>query len=192
MDFDGYNLVTASAVFAAEAHMHQVRKELNEPYINHPLRVGMLAAKLGQSPEFIAAAHLHDVVEDTNIQIEAIASLFPERTTDLVRAMTKFWQTGVMTSAAVDVSKQAYYDNLIALPGGALLKVLDRIDNLHDFAKMARRAMPKSHKWGAKYLDKTRREFVPVIAFLRTDVHGSAQQALTLFESAQKTLEDAL
>jgi (p)ppGpp synthase/HD superfamily hydrolase len=59
-------LVTSAAVFAAEAHCGQVRKELNEPYIIHPLKVGHLAAQLGQSEEFVAACYLHDVPEDTN------------------------------------------------------------------------------------------------------------------------------
>jgi len=192
LDFAGNNLITAAAVFAAEAHAGQVRKELNEPYIAHPLRVGMLGARLGQTPEFIAAAYLHDVVEDTPIPIEAIERMFPEQTVDLVKAMTKFWQRGVSSPEVVEVSKKTYYEAIIRTPNGPLLKVLDRVDNLHDFAKMARRAMPKSHKWATKYLAKTKEEFTPLL--LALDVHSDTahREARKMFDAAAMALEVVL
>jgi hypothetical protein len=75
-----YALITASAAFAAEAHASQVRRELNEPYIIHPLRCGKMAADFECNAEFIAALHLHDVVEDTRVPMETLQTLFPEHT----------------------------------------------------------------------------------------------------------------
>lgn len=152
------HLITSSAAFAAEAHLHQVRKELNEPYIVHPLRVANMAARLGEPPEFIAACHLHDVVEDTTIPLRTIASLFPEWTTQLVDAMTKWWGES-QDPETVAEWKQQYYRRLVRVPGGPLLKVLDRTDNLRDFTRLAQLA-PQTHRWAARYATKTRQEFV--------------------------------
>lgn len=154
-------LVTAAAVFAAESHAGQVRKELGEPYIIHPLRVGKMAAEVNQSDEFVAACYLHDVVEDTNVQMATIESLFPPRTVLLVNAMTKWWGTGHPDSVVV-ASKAAYYSQIMATPGASLLKVLDRADNLNDFAKIARMA-PRAHKWAERYYRKTVVEIAPLL-----------------------------
>jgi (p)ppGpp synthase/HD superfamily hydrolase len=187
LDTKGNELITASAVFAAEAHAGQVRKELNEPYIVHPLRVAKLAAQLGQSPEFIAAAHLHDVVEDTNMPFVAIERLFPEPTVVLVSAMTKRWQVGI-PDLVVRANKQAYYEHILLTPGAPLLKVLDRIDNLYDFAKIARRATPSSHTWAKRYYDKTCAEFVPLLAELRHSGDDAYVTAVEWFNIAVSAL----
>jgi GTP pyrophosphokinase len=160
-----FELITAAAVFAAEAHAGQLRKELQEPYIIHPLRVGKMAAELGQSAEFIAAAYLHDVVEDTRVPMVTIKLLFPEETAALVVAMTKWWESGHSPEVA-EANKSAYYAQILSTRNAPLLKILDRADNLHDFAKMARRAAPKSHKWAARYHEKTVEEFKPLLLSL--------------------------
>jgi (p)ppGpp synthase/HD superfamily hydrolase len=188
---DDHALITKAAVFAAEAHHRDVRKELNEPYIVHPLRVGAMAAQLGQHPNFIAAAYLHDVVEDTAVPMATLESLFPADTVILVKAMTKWWGTG-HPSAVVMANKDAYYQNLINTPGGPLLKVLDRIDNLRDFAKAAHLA-PSTHRWAAKYAAKTRVEFVPVLAVLQQHPDNTAyERALRWYDVALVGLEIAL
>lgn len=187
----GIELITAAAVFAAEAHAGQVRKELNEPYIVHPLRVGKLAAQLEQTPEFIAAMYLHDVVEDTPMPIAAIERLFPEETVVIVKALTKWWQSN-LADRVVAANKQAYYDNIVATPGAPLGKVLDRIDNLYDFAKIARRAAPSSHKWAQKYYDKTVQEFTPLMFALGQTGQPEARTALAWFDAALTALQVAL
>lgn len=184
-------IITSTAVFAATAHANQVRKELNEPYIIHPLRVGKMAAALGMDAEFIGACHLHDVVEDTNIPFSTIASTFPDRTARLVQAMTKFWQTGYAPEVIAS-NKDNYYRNILATEDAPLLKVLDRIDNLHDFAKMARLSAPKSHKWAAKYLAKTDEEFKPLLEFLTNARDSVSLQAYQWFSIARLHLETSL
>lgn len=187
---DGNILITTSAVFAAEAHNGQVRKDLNEPYIVHPLRVGKMAAQLGQSPEFIAACHLHDVAEDTNIPMATMNNVFPPETMALVQAATKWWQSG-HPAEVIQANKAAYYAQILRTPGAVLLKVLDRVDNLYDFAKMARRSAPKSHKWAAKYFNKTQEEFAPLLAEL--DQNDPAHRvACRYFETALAALQVTL
>lgn len=185
------NIVTSAAVFAAEAHAGQVRKELGEPYIVHPLRVGKTAAQLGMDEEFIAACYLHDVVEDTVTKAETIERLFPRRTYELVRAVTKWWEAG-HPSEVITANKTAYYEQILRTDDAALLKVLDRVDNLYDFAKMARRAIPKSHKWADKYLAKTRSEFAPLLQGLSTQNTTASLLALQYYDAAFKALELAL
>lgn len=195
-------LITGAAVFAAEAHAGQKRKELNEPYIVHPLRVGKMAAHLGQNAEFIAAMYLHDVVEDTSVPMDTIKALFPERTVALVTALTKWWADG-HAREVVQANKQAYYSQIITTPGAVLGKVLDRVDNLNDFAKMARMA-PSTHKWAKKYFEKTQKEFAPLLEVLPEHagafhVYGAglaateaAIKARHLFDVALSNLEAAL
>ena len=58
-------LIRKAREFAAMAHAGVFRRWTGEPYVEHPERVAARIAALGFSPEVIAAAFLHDVVEDT-------------------------------------------------------------------------------------------------------------------------------
>ena len=73
---------------AAEAHMKQ-RRASGEPYIIHPLGVATILAKLQLDELTLAAAFLHDVVEDTNSTLEEIETLFGEDVKDMVDGVTK-------------------------------------------------------------------------------------------------------
>jgi (p)ppGpp synthase/HD superfamily hydrolase len=186
-------LITSAASFAAEAHKHQVRKELNEPYIVHPIRVASMAARLGLADTDIAACYLHDVVEDTNTPMRTIVEQFPHRTAELVRALTKWWEEG-HPSEVVKSNKDAYYHNIIRTDGAVILKILDRIDNLHDFARIARLS-PANHPWAARYLEKTRHEFKVILdaAFGYTGQNqANAQIVRRWYDNALLNLEDAI
>ena len=65
-------------VFATAAHaaVGQRRKYTDQPYIVHPIRVATTVAKFGGTDEMIAAAYLHDVVEDTGVSIVDIQDMF--------------------------------------------------------------------------------------------------------------------
>jgi (p)ppGpp synthase/HD superfamily hydrolase len=183
-------LITSSAAFAADAHSGQVRQELNEPYIVHPLRVGMMAAKYELPAEAIAACHLHDVVEDTKVPMATLESLFPVPTVVLVKALTKWWRDG-HTDEVVQASKRAYYDQILATPLAPTLKVLDRIDNVYDFAKMARMASG-THRWAQRYYKKTSLEFVPILEALSTDCPAIADRLRAHYAAAMSALEIAV
>lgn len=113
-------LVGEAASFAFEAHRDQNRKGSGDPYIVHPQRVAK-AVDGYVSPAAIAAAYLHDVVEDTNVKD---LSMFPLRVRQLVQLLTR----------RPDEEK----DEMIERIGksmdteGILIKVADRIDNLMD------------------------------------------------------------
>ncbi|MBN2403763.1 MAG: bifunctional (p)ppGpp synthetase/guanosine-3',5'-bis(diphosphate) 3'-pyrophosphohydrolase [Spirochaetes bacterium] len=74
--------------FAREAHKSQLRLS-GEPYIIHPLEVAKTLAGLNLDTTTLAAALLHDVIEDSKITIEAIKKEFNEETANLVDGVTK-------------------------------------------------------------------------------------------------------
>ena len=172
-------LITSAAVFAAEAHAGQRRKELNEPYINHPLRVGKLYAELVDpyDAEAIASGYLHDVPEDTNIPMLTIQRLFPERTALGVNVCTKWWKAGQFSAAEERSQKVIYYARIIEA-GFLDLKFCDRIDNLYDFTRVVRLA-PSKHAWARKYFIKTQDEFVPHVPLVKERVATEFHSALT-------------
>ena len=84
------DLVARAQVFATAAHaaVGQLRKYTFEPYIVHPAEVAHTVTEYGGTPEMIAAAWLHDVVEDTGVTIELIRSEFGSEVSDLVGWLT--------------------------------------------------------------------------------------------------------
>ncbi len=76
--------------FAARFHRDQLRKGSDLPYIVHPAAVASILQRVGFDDEYIlAAAWLHDVVEDTAATSDQVAEDFPAEVADLVRAMSE-------------------------------------------------------------------------------------------------------
>ncbi len=73
---------------AKEAHSHQKRKS-GEPYIIHPILVATITALVSNDEIMIIAALLHDVVEDTDYEIEEIAQIFGKDVAHMVEGLTK-------------------------------------------------------------------------------------------------------
>lgn len=84
------DLVTRARVFATAAHaaVRQLRKYTFEPYIVHPAEVAKIVEGVGGSEAMIAAAWLHDTVEDTEVSIELIRVEFGSEVSDLVGWLT--------------------------------------------------------------------------------------------------------
>lgn len=82
------DLIDNALVFAANAHAQQTRKYTGEPYICHPICVAAILKGHGFSDNVIAAALLHDVVEDTLITNREIIEWFGEEVGALVAAVT--------------------------------------------------------------------------------------------------------
>lgn len=113
------DLVKAAAQFAGLMHTGQLRKWSGEPYFHHPKRVAALLVEFGygDNDQMIAAAWLHDVLEDCNvsdIDIEgrfgAVVTLFVQQLTKPARPMLAQTQT---------------------------IKVADIADNLRNIAEVA-------------------------------------------------------
>lgn len=75
----GKMLLDKAICFAARAHAGQVRKGTTTPYIFHPLEAATICATITDDEEVLAAAVLHDVVEDTDTTIGQVEAEFGPR-----------------------------------------------------------------------------------------------------------------
>jgi myo-inositol-1(or 4)-monophosphatase len=90
-DFDvlldeSISLMDRAIVFATRAHSGTYRKGTKIPYIVHPIEAAAIVSTMTNDPDMIAAAVLHDVVEDTDATVEEISFFFNERIAKLVEA----------------------------------------------------------------------------------------------------------
>jgi guanosine-3',5'-bis(diphosphate) 3'-pyrophosphohydrolase len=135
------HLLLAAAAFAAERHRRQRRKDAEAtPYINHPLEVARLLAEGGRvrDPEVLAAALLHDVIEDTRTTRRVLARRFGARVAALVVEVTDD------KSLKKKVRKRLQIEHAHGLSrAAALIKIADKTANLQDI----RRRPPKG--WSA-------------------------------------------
>src|SRR5690625_2801331 len=88
LDEDDVDFIYRAYLFAKDAHAEQFRKS-GEPYIIHPVQVAGILVGLNLDPATIAAGFLHDVVEDTEITLEALEVAFDEEVAMLVDGVTK-------------------------------------------------------------------------------------------------------
>jgi len=84
-------LIEHAYVVAEQAHAGQTRKS-GEPYIQHPLAVALLLTNLGMDPDTVAAGLLHDVAEDSEMNVERLAHEFGPDVASLVDGVTKLEQ----------------------------------------------------------------------------------------------------
>ena len=76
---EGLPLFEQAAVFAAVAHRGTTRKGNRIPYLAHPVEAAAIMAEMTDDQELIAAAVLHDVVEDTEVTISELREYFGDR-----------------------------------------------------------------------------------------------------------------
>lgn len=77
-------LVTQAVIFAAQAHDGAARKGSEIPYIVHPMEVVAIASTMTDDPQVLAAAALHDVMEDCGVTFDALSEQFGVRVAGLV------------------------------------------------------------------------------------------------------------
>ena len=80
--------IVAAGKAALSAHDGQFRRS-GEPYITHPVAVATIVAELGLDSQTVAAALLHDAVEDTGLSLESITDAFGEGVAKVVDGVTK-------------------------------------------------------------------------------------------------------
>ena len=123
---------------AKKAHAGTRRKS-GEPYIFHPLAVALIAVQeVGLGPIAVVSALLHDVVEDTDITLDQIRTIFGERVAVIVDGVTKIKDVFVMHQTE---SKQAenYRKILMSMCNDAyviFLKLCDRLHNMRTLESM--------------------------------------------------------
>ena len=109
------------------AHRDQKRKS-GEPYITHPLAVASILAGLGMPPDTLAAALLHDVVEDTDYPLEDIRRQFGKGVAGMVDGVTKLDKVKFGDAAV----KETLRKMVIAMAGDIRVLVIKLADRLHN------------------------------------------------------------
>ncbi len=79
-------MIDRAAKFAERAHRGAYRKGTVIPYIVHPLETSVIASMMTDDEEILAAALLHDTIEDTEVTYELLRDEFGKRVADLVAA----------------------------------------------------------------------------------------------------------
>lgn len=121
----------SAAAFAAYKHRHQLRKDARTPYFSHTARVAMtVACVFGcTDPVALAAAYLHDTIEDTTTDYDDLAREFGEEVAACVAALSK------NMAMPEPVREPEYYARLAAGPWQSrLVKLADVFDNVCDLA----------------------------------------------------------
>jgi GTP pyrophosphokinase len=112
---------------ADTAHEKQLRKS-GEPYITHPLAVARILADLGSGPATIAAALLHDTVEDTEYSLEQLRTDFGEEVTLLVDGVTKLDRVKFGAAAEAETMRKM----VVAMSRDIRVLVIKLADRLHN------------------------------------------------------------
>ncbi len=125
-------LIEDAFYFAKEAHKGQKRKS-GEPYYHHLLEVVYILTSLSCGPSTLAAAFLHDVVEDTSITIDEIKEKFGEDVSNIVDSLTKIQRMKFSHRKEDDFVAEDHRKIFLGMAKDVrviLIKLADRLHNL--------------------------------------------------------------
>ena len=129
------SLLDRAIIYATQAHAGTERRGKGFPYIVHPMEAMEIVATMTSDQELLAAAALHDTVEDTDITIDDIRREFGDRVAELVEAESdKF--TGTSPEDSWHRRKQAAIDRLAAASHDAKIVALgDKLSNMRAISR---------------------------------------------------------
>ena len=135
------DLFDKALCFAAEKHSGQIRKMANTPYILHPAEVAAIVGTMTDDREALAAAVLHDTVEDTDTTIEEIREKFGRRVALLVMTETEDKRDDKPPAETWELRKE---ETLLILentkdPAVKMMWLGDKLSNIRSFAREYRR-----------------------------------------------------
>ncbi len=117
--------------FAVKAHANSERRGKGFPYIVHPLEAMSIVASMTPDQELLAAAALHDTVEDTGVTVDDLRREFGERVAALVEAESDVFVEGLSEEASWHDRKKAAIDRLAAAPYEAKMVAMgDKLSNM--------------------------------------------------------------
>ncbi len=122
-------MIDRAYALAEKAHDGQ-RRRSGEPYICHPLSVAMILVELGMDSESIAAALMHDVVEDTDVTLADIQTRFGAEVALLVDGVTKLTQ--IDFSNVEDRQAENLRKMLLAMSQDVRVMIIKLCDRLHN------------------------------------------------------------
>lgn len=128
---------------AVEAHK-EMRRKSGEPYIYHPIAVAQICVdEIGLGPTAVIAALLHDVVEDTELELKDIEKLFGAKVAKIIDGLTKI--SGVFQQGS-SLQAENFKKILLTLSEDVrviLIKIGDRLHNMRTLESMPRNSQLK-------------------------------------------------
>lgn len=164
-------------IFAVKAHSGTERRGKGYPYIVHPLEAVEIVATMTKDQELLAAAALHDTVEDTDVTIEQIRAEFGDRVAELVASESDEMPAGVSEEDSWHSRKQAAIDRLAKASREAKMVALgDKLSNMRAIARdyavqgddlwnLFHAKDPKEHEWHYRGLAEALKELDGTIAY---------------------------
>lgn len=164
-------------IFAVKAHAGTERRGKGFPYIVHPMEAMEIVATMTPDQELLAAAALHDTVEDTSVTIEDIRTQFGDRVASLVQSESDVFIEGKSEEDSWHERKQAAMDRLAAASHEAKMVALgDKLSNMRAIARdyaMKGDALwqlfhakdPKDHEWHYRGLAQSLKELSDTFAY---------------------------
>ena len=158
-------LLDRAIVFAVRAHAGTERRGKGFPYIVHPMEAVEIVATMTRDQELLAAAALHDTVEDTDTTVEQIREEFGDRIASLVASESDTMPEGVSVEESWHARKQAAIDRLACASRDAKIVALgDKLSNMRAIARdyaqqgdalwnLFHAKDPKDHEWHYRGLD---------------------------------------
>ena len=170
-------LVDRAILFAVKAHSGTERRGKGFPYVIHPMEAMAIVATITPDPELLAAAALHDTVEDTDITLDVLRAEFGERVAKLVADESDVFTEGKSEEETWHQRKKAAIDRLARAPHDAKIVALgDKLSNMRAIARdyaaqgdalwnIFHAKDPKDHEWHYRGLADALRELQDTPAF---------------------------
>ncbi len=170
-------LLDRAIIFAVRAHAGTERRGKGFPYIVHPMEAVEIVATMTPDQELLAAAALHDTVEDTDVTVDQLRAEFGDRIASLVAAESDAFVEGVSEEDSWHARKQAAIDRLAKAPHDAKMVALgDKLSNMRAIARdyavqgdalwnLFHAKDPKDHAWHYRGLADSLRELQDTFAF---------------------------
>ena len=170
-------LLDRAIIFAVHAHAGTERRGKGYPYIVHPMEAVEIVATMTADQELLAAAALHDTVEDTDVTVEQLRAEFGERIASLVADESDAMPEGMTEEDSWHQRKQAAIDRLSKASHDAKIVALgDKLSNMRaiarDYAEIGDALWsrfhakdPKDHEWHYRGLADSLRELSDTFAY---------------------------
>ena len=164
-------------IFAVKAHAGTERRGKGYPYIVHPMEAVEIVATMTKDQELLAAAALHDTVEDTDVTVDQIRDEFGDRVAELVASESDVMPEGVSEEDSWQARKQAAIDRLSRASHDAKIVALgDKLSNMRaiarDYAEQGDKLWNlfhvkerKSHEWHYRGLAEALKELEDTFAY---------------------------
>jgi GTP pyrophosphokinase len=143
-------LVNRAYETARRAHQNQMRSS-GEAYINHPIAVARIVAEIGLDEVSLAAALLHDAVEDTEITIEDVRRDFGDEVAELVDGVTKLER--LQFDSREEQQAATMRKMLVAIARDIRVLVIKLADRLHNMRTLAGMPIEKQQRVAQETLD---------------------------------------